>query len=338
VRAKIILLLAEDRGAVSAVARRLRIDRKTVRLWRERFRANGVRGLKDRPRSGRPAEIDAVTRCQVVAMACGSPADAGIPHRELWTVDSLHEAVLKFQAAHHGRPLSRTSVLRILNEADIRPHRMRLWLHSPDPDFRAKATEICKLYTSPPKGATVLCIDEKTGMQALGRKHPSRRPAPGRDGRFEFEYIRNGTRVLLAAFNPHTGKVFGQVRARRTAKDLVAFMEAVARRHPTGEIHIVWDNLNIHFNGADQRWTRFNERHGHRFHFHYTPLHASWVNQVEIFFSIVHKRVLRYCVYCSTAELARAVRGFLSHWNRREAHPFRWTFKGYPLQRGRKAA
>jgi len=176
---------------VSVVARRLGVDRKTVRRWRERFRLNGVRGLKDRPRSGRPCEIDAVTRCQVVAMACGSPADAGIPHRELWTVDALHDAVLTYQ-------------------------------------------------------------------------------------------------------------VFGQVRARRSADDLVAFMDAVARRYPCGDVHVVWDNLNTHFDVPDARWTRFNERHGHRFHFHYTPIHASWINQVEIFFSILHKRVLRYSVYPST--------------------------------------
>ena len=98
------------------------------------------------------------------------------------------------------------------------------------------------------------------------------------------------------------------------------------------------DNLNIHFDGADQRWTRFNQRQGHRFHFHYTPLHASWVNQVEVFFGILHKRILRYCVYPSTAVLEHTVKGFLQHWNKFEAHPFRWTFKGYPLQRGRAAA
>ncbi len=98
----------------------------------------------------------------------------------------------------------------------------------------------------------------------------------------DYEYERNGTRKLLAAFNPHTGEVYGESREHRRAADLVEFMEALARRHPTGEVHIVWDNLNIHLDGAERRWTRFNARHGNRFHFHYTPLHASWVNQIEL--------------------------------------------------------
>ena len=135
-----------------------------------------------------------------------------------------------------------------------------------------------------------------------------------------------------------TGEVYGESREHRRAADLVEFMEEMARRHPTGEVHIVWDNLNIHLDGSEQRWTRFNARHGNRFHFHYTPLHASWVNQIELFFGIVQKRVLRYGVFNSLDELDRAVLGFIAHWNAKERHPFRWTFKGYPMQRGRRAA
>ena len=336
-RARIVLILAQD-PCVGRVARRLATDRKTVRLWRDRFLAGGVDGLRDRPRAGRPVEIDGVSRCVLLSLACAKPAEAGVAFRETWTVDALVEAINAHQRAERGRLLSRTSVLRVLNDADFRPHRMRLWLHSPDPAFREKVTEICNLYLRPSPGATVLCIDEKTGMQALGRKHPSRPPEPGRDGRQDYEYIRRGTRALIAAFNPHTGDVFGQVRRRRTADDLVAFMEGIAERHPTGEVHIVWDNLNIHFDGSDARWTRFNQRHRHRFHFHYTPIHASWVNQVKIFFGILHKRLLRYAVYSNVAALEEAIRRFLGHWNTYEAHPFRWTFKGYPLQRGNVAA
>jgi transposase len=336
-RARIVLVLEQD-PCVARVARRLATRRHTVRLWRDRYLTLGVDGLKTCPRPGRPPEIDAVTRCVLLSIACGKPGDAGVLFRETWTTDTLHEALNAFQRGHGGRLVSRTSVLRILNEADIRPHHMSLWLHSPDPEFRRKVTEICDLYLSPPPGSVVLCVDEKTGMQALGRKHPSRPPEPGRDGRFEYEYVRNGTRALLAAFAPHTGHVIGQVCERRGAADLVAFMEKIARRYPTGEVHIVWDNLNIHFDGADDRWTSFNQRHGQRFHFHYTPIHASWVNQVELFLGILHKRLLRYGVYRSVDELTAAIEGFVAHWNRAEAHPFRWTFKGYPLQTGRAAA
>jgi transposase len=214
---------------------------------------------------------------------------------------------------------------------------MQLWLHSPDPNFRPLVAEICRLYRTPPRGATVLCIDEKTGMQALGRKHPSKKPSRGRSGRFEFEYIRHGTRKLLCAFNPHTGHVYGEMRKNRKAKDLVEFMEAIARLYPKGPIHVVWDNLNIHYDGNDDRWTKFNRRHGNRFHFHYTPIHASWVNQVELFFSFVHRRVLRYRVFKDLRELDHATLAFIDHWNKHERRTFNWTFDGYPL-RLKKAA
>lgn len=263
-------------------------------------------------------------------MACGKPADFDVKFRKLWTLDSLLET---YRARFPDLdPMSRTSLLRILNDADIRPHRMKMWLHSPDPRFRQKVTEICNLYLSPPPGSVVICVDEKTGMQALGRKHPVKQPAKGRDGRYDYEYVRNGTSKLIAAFDISTGKVYGEVRPTRKAKELVEFMDALAE-----QLHVVWDNLNIHFDGPSTRWTKFNKRHGGRFHFHYTPIHASWVNQVELFFGILHRRVLRYGVHDSREELDADVLGFMKHWNEEEAHPFAWTFKGYPLQIGPKA-
>jgi transposase len=336
-RAKIVLMLA-DNPNVSRVAQRLDVDRKTVRQWRERYLSEGIAGLKDRPRSGRPVEINALVRCQVVAMACGKPADFNVPCANVWTLDRLYGALVKVLQDWGVATISRASMVRILNHADMKPHKMRMWLHSPDPEFRRKVTEICELYLSPPEGALVLCVDEKTGMQALGRKHPPKQPKPGRAGRFEYEYIRNGTRKLLAAFNTQTGELDGEVREHRRAADLVEFMENVAKRHPSGDIHIVWDNLNIHHEGRDERWSKFNQRHGNRFHFHYTPLHASWVNQVELFFGILQRRVLRYGVFNSLDELDLAVLRFIDHWNAHERHPFNWSFKGYPLQHGCKEA
>jgi len=269
-------------------------------------------------------------------MACGKPRDFGEDYRKVWTYSSLLDSYHRCQPDLD--PMSRSTLFRILNEADIRPHRMRLWLHSPDPKFREKVTEICDLYLNPPPGSVVLCIDEKTGMQALGRPFPVRMPAQGRAGRIDHNYKRNGTRKLIAAFEPHTGKAYGEVRPTRKAADLVEFMEEVARRYPDVQVHVVWDNLNIHYDGKDHRWTRFNERHGGRFTFHYTPIHASWVNQVELFFGILQKRVLRYGVHDSLEELDADVLGFIDHWNEHEAHPFHWTFTGYPLQGHKRAA
>lgn len=334
-RAKIILALYLD-PCVDAVAVKLDVSDKTVRKWRDRFVAQGLDGLEDAKRSGRPPKIGAVSRCQVIAMACAKPCEFGVAYRDVWTVDSLTDAY------HQHYPIlcsmSRSSVQRTLSGGDIRPHKMDVWLHSPDPLFREKVTEICELYRYPPPGGVVLCVDEKPGIQALGRKHATKTAGVGRHGRYEFEYKRNGTRKLIAAFNPHTGEVYGEMRETRTAADLVEFMEAIAEQHPVGDVHIVWDNLNIHYDGKDQRWTRFNARHGGRFHFHYTPIHASWVNQVELLFSILQRRVLRYGEFDSLDELDEAVIGFLDYWNVHERKPFRWTFSGYPLQTGRKCA
>jgi transposase len=233
--------------------------------------------------------------------------------------------------------MSRTSVVRILSAKELRPHRVKMWLHSPAPQFREKVTDICDLYREPPPGAVVLCVDEKTGMQALGRKHPVRGPEAGRDRRMDYEYVRNGTRKLLAAFDPHSGELYAEAREGRTAEDILQFMEEIAAIYPDKEVHIVWDNLNIHHDGPDKRWTEFNARHGGRFHFHYTPVHASWVNQVELFFGIMQKWVLRHGVFDSLEALDEAVIGFIDHWNEHERHPFKWTFKGYRSRRKRAA-
>jgi transposase len=211
-------------------------------------------------------------------------------------------------------------------------------LHSQDPEFRAKVTAICDLYRKPPAGSVVLSIDEKTGMQALSRKNPTKWAGVGKRGRREFEYVRHGTCTLFAAFNTQTGHVLARVSKKRRAPDLMAFMETVAKAYPTGAVHIVWDNLNIHYDGRESRWSAFNQRHGGRFSFHYTPLHASWVNQVELFFSRVQRRVLRYGSFESVSELKADVLDYIDHWNKHERKPFRWTFRGYPLELAKSAA
>lgn len=333
-RARILLMLVRD-PCVSAVADRLDVDRKTVRLWRDRFLKCGLKGLFDRLRSGRKRRISHLTRCELVSIACSRPSAHGIKHRRTWTFDTLHEAFVK---KHPDVKISRTSVIRILKSADLRPHRMQGWLHSQDPDFRAKVTHICSLYLNPPPGSVVLCVDEKTGMQALKRKNPTKWAGLGRPGKWEYEYKRLGTRTLFAAFNTQNGHVFAEVSKKRKAKDLLRFMRKLAKHYPKGQIHIIWDNLNIHFDGPSKRWIAFNKRQRGRFHFHYTPLHASWMNQVELFFSRVQRRVLRYASFNSIDEMGTKVVDFIDHWNRHERKPYRWKFRGYPLEGPKQAA
>jgi transposase len=320
-RAQIILLCA--RGLSNTpIAQRVGCSERTVRKWRKRFaEAPSLDALKDQPRSGRPAVVPVSMRCEVIKLACQRPEGSKAPFRQTWTLDSLREAL----GEQTGYRLSRSEIQRILHAEQLRPHRLRLWLHSPDPDFQAKVQKICRLYLDPPEGATVLCVDEKSGMQALERRYPTQGPSRGELGRFEFEYLRHGTRTLLAAFDTRTGQVFGQCGAQRKESDLLAFMDAVAGRYPTGPVYVIWDNLNIHHG---DRWQSFNQRQGDRFHFVYTPLHASWVNQVEIWFGVLQRRILRYASFRSLEELEAAVLGFLDRWNAFEAHPWKWTFRG----------
>lgn len=317
-RAKMIVLACEGKSNAD-IARLLGCTAQTVRKWRGRVKRNKkLTSLKDNPRSGRPGQVPLEVRCEIIKLACDRPKEQTF--RQTWTLELFCETVF----AATGWKLSRSEVHRILKCNELRPHCVRIWLHSPDPDFRAKVRKVCDLYVAPPPDATVLCIDEKPGMLARERKHPTRYSRCGSANRYEFEYIRHGTSTLIAAFNTQSGEVLGQC-GRRTADGLLAFMDAIAERYPTGPVYIVWDNLNVH---KGQRWDEFNARHGYRFHFVYTPLHASWVNQIELWFSILQRRLLKHGSFRSVAHLNRAVLGFIEHWNLIEAHPFRWKFRG----------
>ena len=328
-RARIVLMAAEG-NTTKRIAQELGIDADTVSRWRGRIARGGLgahvqAALADAPRSGRPRSIDGVRRAEVMSIACDPlPDGLGLSG---WTLNLLVEdMVLRGMEAP-----SRSSVHRILTEGDVQPHRYQLWLHSPDPLFRQKVSEICGLYLQPPPGSIVVSFDEKTGVQAIERKHPDRRASLGRLARQEFEYLRHGTQSLLATINVHTGEVMADCGPTRTGEDLERHMERVAARWPNLEIHVVLDNLNIH---KGERWQRFNERHGGRFHFHYTPLHASWVNQIEMFFGVLARRCLRRKSFRSTEELAAHMMAFVARWNEHDKKPFRWTFDGgFPAQK-----
>ena len=318
-RARIVLLCWE-RVPCAEIARRVGTSESQVRKWRARFLEDRVDGLSDRPRSGRPHKITPAERVRVLGVACRDPAHFG-EARTRWSSVSLAQMLVR---SRRVRAISKSSVHRILQGAGLKPHKIRMWCTSTDPDYDAKLADITDLYLDPPPGEPVLCVDEKTGMQARGRLHRLQRPRPGRPGRQEFEYRRNGTRCLFACFNVRTGHVLGRTTARRTQKDFLDFLDEVARTYRQGVVHIVLDNLNTHKSEAVREW---NRRKGNRFRFHYTPTHASWLNQVEIFFGILVRRVLKHASYSATRFLDRAIHRFLEQWNEREAHPFRWTYQ-----------
>ena len=320
-----IALMCHAGASTTAIAEAVGVSVQTVSHWRSRLARKGVQGLQEVPRPGRPRRIGETQRLELLALAC-EPAE--LQGRATPTLDELVD-----RAVQRGvvKQISRSHLQRILQAGDLRPHRVRQWLHSPDPQFRQKVNEICALYRRAPKGAVVLSIDEKTGIQAIERKHADREPQPGRARRREFEYIRHGTQALIAALDVHTGRVIGSCSDRRTQADLVAFMEQVALAHPKGRVHIVWDNLNTH--RAQAVWDDFNARHGSRFVFHFTPLHASWVNQIELLFGIYSRRVLRHASHSSIAQLRERTEAFMAQRNQ-APQPFKWTFAGFELQTG----
>ena len=296
---------------------------RTVRRWRRRFAdAPHTSSLRDHHRSGRPPSVPLAVRARLISLACERVGDDKAPFRDLWSYESLQSALL----LDTGVKISVSEIGRILRNAAIRPHRVRMWLNSQDPAFSEKCKVVCGYYVNPPVDATVLCIDEKR-LFAHERK-PGLKP-PGRHEcvRKEYEWSRNGSSVLLAAFDTRTGKVYGECRATRKGDDLVEFMEEVAAR-VSGKVVVIWDNLNIHYDGKDKRWTEFNERHDGRFTFIYTPKHASWLNQVECWFSILERRVLRHGNFPDVLVVSDRVDRFMTHWNEHEAHPFNWTFRG----------
>ena len=328
-RARIVLLRASGES-IHEIARQMGTSRARVREWLYRFDEGRVEGLSDRPRAGRPSVITALERHQVIATACQSPDDFGLA-RNTWTHESLADALV---ASGRVRSISSSEVGRILESADLKPHRVKMWCHSNDPDFQKKMRAIVRLYVKRPFGEPVLCIDEKTGIQALSRSRILQPARPGRAGRFEFEYKRNGTRCLFACFNIATGKVLGRCTTSRKRPDFFSFMDLVASTYRQGRVHIVLDNLNTHLNTRQGNFiTDWNRRHGMRFVFHYTPTHGSWLNQVELWFGIVSRRVLRHGNFDTPDELIDAIEDFIEQWNETEAHPFRWTYEGVPLVR-----
>ena len=326
-RAKIVLLFAEGRS-LSSIARQVGSNRLRVGQWIRRFKKDRLRGLRDLDRSGRPEEITPLERHQVIATACLSPKEFGF-HRTLWSHAALREALL---SEGFVRSISEATVGRILQRAEIKPHRVKMWCHSKDPDYQEKMRKIVELYVHAPKGEPVLCIDEKTGMQALSRCRELQPSLSGREARFEFEYKRNGTRCLFACFNVGTGKVLGRCTTQRKRVDFFSFLDWVASVYRQSRVHIILDNLNTHRDTRKGAFvTEWNRRHKNRFVFHYTPTHGSWLNQVELWFGIVSRRILRYGNFRSPDELIEAVNAFVSEWNEKEAHPFRWTYEGLPL-------
>jgi transposase len=317
-RAQIVLLAAEGRPA-SEIAERVGCAAETARRQRARYEREGLDGLRDRPKSGRPPTHDQMVRARLIALACTRPPDTeqGV-RRERWTLRELADQV--------GMSVSRAQA--ILAEADLRPHLTEQWVMSElGPEFDAQAAEVCGLYVDPPANAIVVSVDEKTSIAARQPARPDTLPAPGRPARRDSEYVRHGTQNLFAALQVHSGEVSGMTAPTRNQFDFIAFLDHLDGEIPADQqVIAILDNLSTHKTQAVQAWLDDHPR----WRFVFTPTHASWLNQVEMFFSILARRLLKHGQFADPHDLAVQMLAFIEHYNL-TAKPFAWTYTGKPL-------
>jgi transposase len=315
-----IVLAAAGGASNRAIAAGLGVDEATVRTWRGRFAVAGVAGLTDAPRSGRPRRLAAIERVAVVAAATSRPPGP----EALWSHQRIAE-----QLAGDGITVSASQVGRILADGDVKPHKVRGWLtRRDDPAFWDRAADICDLYRTPPPDAVVLSIDEKTAIAARSRKHPDQPTRPGRGIRREFEYVRHGTVSLLAAMDVTSGEVLTETITRNDADTFIRFLTFLdATIAPGRPIHVVLDNGSSHTARKTRRWLA-----GHpRWHVHWTPPHASWLNMIELYFSGLTRAVIRYGDFTSRDDLTTKIETYVNSKND-TAKPYRWTYDGTPLK------
>jgi putative transposase len=314
-RAKIVLLAASGKRN-DEIQGALMVSKPVVVKWRSRFAIKRLAGLVDEAGRGRKRVYDAQMRHRIAATACTTPpAEVGTQ----WSVRTL--------AKHLG--IGASIVQDVLAAEDIKPHRVRYWKTSHDPEFEPKMLEIVGLYMNPPENAIVLSVDEKTSIQALDRTQPLLPLRPHQIERRSFEYKRNGTTSLLASLEVHSGKVSGVCIKKNDSDAFIGFLRILLRDHPSEDLHVVLDNGSSHVSKKTREWVGRHKR----LHLHFTPTHASWLNQIEIFFGILSRRIIRRGVFQSKQELIDRILAFLDSYNR-EARPFEWTYSGNPLVAG----
>ena len=305
-RARIILLCAQ--GTLNRdVAKSLRVSKQMVGKWRQRFVERRLDGLLDEPRPGAPRKIsDDMVEAVIAKTLQETPADA--TH---WSTRSLAGSL----------ELSQATVSRIWRAFGLQPHRQETFKLSTDALFVDKVRDIVGLYLAPPTKAVVLCVDEKSQIQALDRTQPILPMAPGLPERRTHDYMRHGTTTLFAALDVATGKVIGQLHRRHRAAEFLKFLAVLDQSIPANtHVHVVMDNYGTHKTSAVKRWFA---RHP-RFHPHFTPTSASWINQVERWFAEITRKQIRRGTHRSTRELEKAIRDYLATYNQ-NPRPFVWT-------------
>ena len=303
-RARIVIASADGEG-VRPLSRRLGVSQGTICKWKRRYRAEGMAGLKTRPRSGRPKTITEAKERAVVAATLRRPKAA--TH---WSARRLAKEV----------GFSPATVHRIWQKHGLQPHRVETFKFSTDPEFETKLADIVGLYLDPPERALVLSVDEKSQIQALNRTQPLLPMRPGSPERRTHDYVRHGTTSLFAALEVASGKVHGRCYPRHTHVEFLAFLESIRRAYPRREIHLICDNYGTHKHPKVKEWLASHPR----FHIHFTPTSASWLNLVERWFQLITTQAIRRGSFDSVRKLEGVILRYLAAWNE-DAKPFRWT-------------
>ncbi len=301
-RAEIILASGEG---PRPLARRLGISPNTVCVWRRRYAQEGLDGLRSRPKSGRPRRISEAKERAIVAATLKPPKAA--TH---WSAVRLAKKM----------GVSHSTVHRIWQKYGLQPHRVKTFKFSNDPEFDAKMADIVGLYLDPPERALVLSVDEKSQIQALNRTQPILPLRPGLPARMTHDYQRNGTTSLFAALDVASGKVHGRCFRHHTHAEFLAFLQSIAKRYPRRSIHLICDNYGTHKHPKVKAWLAEHPR----FHMHFTPTSASWLNLVERWFAIITSQAIRRGSFDTVHRLERSISKFVAEWNE-DAKPFRWT-------------
>src|SRR5215210_3223142 len=303
-RARIVLAVSDGAGT-SAAARLVGVSRPTVIKWRDRFAAQGLAGLEDEPRSGRPKTID---DAQIIAATLEPPpASLGVTH---WSSRLL--------GRHLG--IGDATVARAWRAYRVQPWRRETFKFSTDPQLEGKVRDVVGLYLNPPDHAIVLCVDEKSQIQALNRTQPILPVRPGLPEKATHDYKRNGTTTLFAALEVATGTVLDRCYDRHGKAEFLDFLKLVTKTYPRRRLHVVLDNYHTHKHDDINRWLAKNPR----ITLHFTPTSGSWLNLVEVFFGIITRQAIRRGSFDNVKQLVTAIRAFIAAYNER-CRPFIWT-------------
>ena len=313
VRAKIVLAAAQGL-VLPEIAKAVGLSVNSCLKWRKRFIKSRIDGLVDQEGRGRPRSISQEQRLEIMALACTTPIDGSCR----WSVRKLADAT----------GFSVGFVHSVLNAGDLKPHKVHHWCgKSPDPEFSAKQAAIIGLYMEPPLNALVLCVDEKSQIQALDRTQPLLPMRPGTPKRMTATYKRNGTTCLLAALAVHDGTIEARCVDSTNHVNFLSFLRHLYRSNPGRELHIIADNLSAHKHKAVLEWAKRRRR----LYLHFTPTYASWLNQIEIWFNIFTRNVLKGGIWRSKQALVNQIMRYIRNYNEQSAHPFKWTYEGKPL-------